>query len=66
MALFEELMDRHPGTGADQIQIGRSYSSTAIYYYRKGQISRSKEIVQRGLRYAPDNLELKLKLEAFE
>jgi len=66
MTLFEELMDRHPGAGADQIQIGRSYSSTAIYYYRKGRVGKSKEIVQKGLRYAPGNIELKLKLEAFE
>ena len=66
MALYEELMDRYPGTMTDHKLIGRSYSSASIYYYRKGQVNRSKEIVHKGLQYAPDNIELKLKLAAFE
>jgi tetratricopeptide (TPR) repeat protein len=66
LALFEELMDRHPGTSIDHILIGRSYSSATLYYYRKGQVNRSKELVYKGLRYAPGNIELKLKLAAFE
>ena len=66
MALFEFLSGRHPGTPTDHVIIGRSYSSAAIYYYRRGMVNRSKEIVQKGLVYAPQNIELLLKLSAFE
>jgi tetratricopeptide (TPR) repeat protein len=66
MALFERFADKYPYTINDKRQIGRSYSSASIYYYRKGMITRSKEILKKGLVYAPDNMELKLKLAAFE
>ena len=66
LAEFEKLMDENPGAESDHILIGRSYSSAAIYYYRNGKISRSKQVVKKGLSYAPDNIELKLKLESFD
>jgi tetratricopeptide (TPR) repeat protein len=63
---FEELKDAYPEVEVDQIDIGRSYSSAAIYYYRQGQVRRSRQIIEKGLSYAPGNIELKLKLAAFE
>ncbi len=66
MAEFEKLMDRNPEAGVDNLLVGRSYSSAAIYYYREGMISRSREVLEKGLYYAPDNIELKLKLRSFQ
>jgi hypothetical protein len=66
MAEFEKLLDLNPGTSIDNILVGRSYSSAAIYYYRKGELTKSKQIIEKGLTYAPDNIELKLKLDAFD
>jgi tetratricopeptide (TPR) repeat protein len=66
MARFEDLANRHPGTLTDHFRIGRSYSSAAIYYYRKGLKERSREVLNKGLKYAPGNIDLKLKLAAFE
>lgn len=66
MAEFEKLLDENPETGIDHILIGRSYSSAAIYYYRKGMINKSLHLLKKGLSYAPDNIELKLKLSSFE
>ena len=66
MAEFEKLMDNNPDTGIDHILVGRSYSSAAIYFYRNGKISKSKGVVEKGLSYAPDNIELKLKLSSFD
>jgi len=66
MDLFEELAGRHPATLNDHIQIGKSYSSAAIYYYRAGMIEKSKAVLVKGLKYAPGNIDLKLKLSAFE
>ncbi len=66
LAIFEDIVDRYPETFIDYILVGRSYSSASIYYYRKGQVQKSREIVHKGLSYAPQNIELKLKLKAFE
>jgi hypothetical protein len=65
MAVFEEMMDENPEAGIDQYFIGRSYSSAAIYYYRRGKLSKSKQVLEKGLSYAPGNIELKLKLSTF-
>ena len=66
MAEYERLMDDNPEAETDNILIGRAYSSAAIYYYRKGSISRSKQVIKKGLLYAPENIELRLKLRSFE
>jgi tetratricopeptide (TPR) repeat protein len=66
MALFEEISSLHPEIKLDYIAVGRSYSSAAIYYYRQGRVQRSREILEKGLTYAPHNVELKLKLQSFE
>jgi hypothetical protein len=65
MKEFERLMDANPETEIDHLLIGRSYSSAAIFYYREGQVSKSRQVIEKGLKYAPDNIELKLKLKAF-
>jgi tetratricopeptide (TPR) repeat protein len=66
MSLFEELTSLHPEVNLDYIAVGRSYSSAAIYYYRQGRVQRSREILEKGLTYAPHSVELKLKLKSFE
>ena len=66
MAVFEEMAGQHPGISIDYLAVGRSYSSAAIYYYRQGRIQKSREVLERGLKYAPHNVELKLKLKSFE
>lgn len=66
MGKFEQLMDEYPEIGIDQLLVGRSYSSAAIYYYRQGMINHSRQAVEKGLSYAPDNIELKMKLSAFD
>jgi tetratricopeptide (TPR) repeat protein len=66
MAEFEAMIDANPEAEADHIKIGRAYSSAAIYYYRQGSISKSRQIVERGLEYAPGNIELKLMLNSYD
>lgn len=44
------LLDRH--------LIGRAYSIAAVYYFRKGQTAFSRQLLDKGLQYAPGNLEL--------
>ena len=66
MGIFEEIADQHPGISIDNLGVGRSYSSAAIFYYRQGLIRKSREVLERGLKYDPNNFELKLKLKSFE
>lgn len=66
MVIFEEMVEQHPEITVNFLAIGRSYSSAAIYYYRQGQVQKSREILEKGLEYAPHNIELKLKLKSFE
>lgn len=66
MSAFEQFKKLYPGAEADLMQVGRSYSSAAIFYYRKGMTARARELLNRGLRYAPGNSELRIKLEAIQ
>jgi tetratricopeptide (TPR) repeat protein len=65
MQRFEKLMVAYPDAGVDHMLIGRSYSSAAIYYFRRGKTGKSKQVIEKGLEFAPDNIELKLKLDSF-
>ena len=62
---MRRLIDENHEAEIDHILIGRSYSSAAIYYYREGQVNKSRDLLEKGLLYAPDNIELKLKLNSF-
>lgn len=66
MSKFEALYQDNPDIGINQDLVGRSYSSAAVYYFRKGSSDRSKQMIMKGLQYAPDNVELQLKMESFK
>lgn len=58
-ALFEKLMTAHPDAPVNPNMIGQAYSEAAVYYYRKGQVAKAKQIIATGLKYAPNSYELK-------
>ncbi len=66
LKMFEELHYNNPDIGIDYYLIGSSYSSASIYYYRIGDKARSKQVIEKGLELAPDNVELKMKLSSFQ
>ena len=55
-ALFEDYYD--PELGIDQNNLGRAYSLSAVYYFRKGYSKKAKQIINQGLNKAPHNHEL--------
>jgi hypothetical protein len=59
---FEEAYEQNKASGEgyllDSNLIGRAYSIAAVYYFRKGQTAYSHQLLNKGLSYAPDNLEL--------
>jgi tetratricopeptide (TPR) repeat protein len=66
LSKFEALFQNNPDIGIDRDLIGSAYSSAAVYYYRNGAADRSRQMIMQGLQYAPDNIELMLKLESFK
>ncbi len=55
---FENMFEKIPNLQVDQGAIGNMYSIVAVYFYRKGQTSKAKAIIEKGLIYAPNNYEL--------
>lgn len=54
--LFEKYYSKD--LNIDAINIGRVYSLAAVYYFRKGYTAKAKNIIAKGLEYAPGNHEL--------
>ena len=59
---FEESFQQKMASGEsyliDSYLVGRAYSIAAVYYFRKGQTSYSRQLLDKGLSYAPGNAEL--------
>lgn len=60
-ALFEARMAKHPGLYISSNLIGESYSSAAVYYYRKGDVAKARQYLATGLKYAPNSYELTMR-----
>lgn len=56
--VFEEFFKAHNEAHYDVYLIGRAYSAAAVYYFKKGQSSKAKVIINKGLELSPDNYEL--------
>lgn len=56
--LFESVANQYPDLTLNSELIGQSYSNAAVYYYRKGQVAKAKQLLLSGLKYAPNNYEL--------
>ncbi len=54
--LFKQYYD--PELSIDQNNLGRAYSITAVYYFRKGYTAKARQILNEGLNIAPHNHEL--------
>lgn len=62
--LFEELVGKKSSvTSLLQYEIGRAYSSACVYYFKIGQKSKAKLLVEKGLTMAPNNYELRMRQE---
>ncbi|MEM8895830.1 MAG: hypothetical protein AAGC88_14710 [Bacteroidota bacterium] len=59
---FEELYGVYPTYNIDQVLVGRAYSRASIYYFKRGDYSTAKRMLNSGLKYAPDNIELRNRL----
>ncbi len=58
--LFEELVGKEQIILSEEI-IGRAYSEAAFYYFKKGQKTKAKAMIARGLEIVPDNYQLRMR-----
>jgi hypothetical protein len=45
-------------------EIARAYGTASSYYFRRGQISKTRAVLEKGLQYAPSSYDLKSRLSA--
>ncbi|HEY3403340.1 MAG TPA: tetratricopeptide repeat protein [Ohtaekwangia sp.] len=60
-AEFEAHRKKFPDLSINSNLIGQSYSTAAVYFFRKGQTAKAKSILVKGLEYAPGNYELQVR-----
>lgn len=59
--LFESLVNVDNKIYVNHDIIGLAYSTACTYYFKKGQKSKAKELVSKGLEYAPGSYELRIR-----
>jgi tetratricopeptide (TPR) repeat protein len=57
-ALFELAKGKFPEATADPTLVSQAYSRAAIFFYRKGQTAKARNILDIGLKFAPNSYEL--------
>lgn len=62
-SLFEKNIKENDNSSLDENLIGRAYSLAAVYYFKKGNNARTKQILNEGLKLAPNNFELTQRLK---
>jgi hypothetical protein len=55
---FEELAGRYPDAQPNTQLVGQAYSRAAVYFYRKGQTQKARNLIEAGLKLSPNNYEL--------
>lgn len=58
--MFENAVDEHNYRFQDYA-VGKAYSQGITYYFRKGWYKSARALLNSGLKYAPDNSELKMR-----
>jgi tetratricopeptide (TPR) repeat protein len=56
--MFENHLAKFPELAIEGRLVGNAYSRAAVFYFRKGQTSKAKAIIAKGLTYAPNSDEL--------
>lgn len=59
--MFEEFMESQKGLRVNEWKVARAYSQGITYYFKKGRYTSARKILNSGLKYSPDNRELKMR-----
>lgn len=64
--LFEDLMDSNERLSINYDVVGQAYSIASTFYFKKGQKTKAKELIVKGLEYAPGSYELRVRQQMLE
>lgn len=59
---FEKLADENKTLVPLENFVEKAYSTAATYYYKKGNMPKTKQLLKKGIEYAPNNFGLKIRL----
>jgi hypothetical protein len=62
---FENVLKGKEKSLVDEFLINKSFAEASAAYYRKGNMSKAKGMITKGLEYAPDSPYLQLRLSSF-
>ena len=64
MGRFEEIYDNNQEMELNYKLVGDAYSAAAVYFFKRYNKQKAKEFLEKGLRIAPDNFELRYRLNS--
>lgn len=59
---FEKLVEKNEEVKASDKYVEKAYSTAASYYYKKGNVAKTKQILKAGLKHAPGSFGLQVRL----
>jgi hypothetical protein len=59
---FEKLVNENKTLVPTEKFVEKAYSTAATYYYKKGNTPKTKQMLKKGIEYAPNNFGLKIRL----
>jgi tetratricopeptide (TPR) repeat protein len=62
---FERLFKSSSDVIIEDYLIGEAYSAASVYYFKRGMYNKAKEYLSKGLKFAPDNKQLKIGASSF-
>ncbi|MEI6021185.1 MAG: hypothetical protein WCR21_08650, partial [Bacteroidota bacterium] len=62
LLVFEQLMTSKKDIYPKEMAVEKAFSEGASYYYTKGNLSKTKAMLKKGLQYAPNNFRLQMRL----
>jgi hypothetical protein len=60
---FQKLMEAKKDAAPGEKFVEKAYSTAATYYYKKGNVAKTREFLRTGIKYAPENFGLRMRLE---
>jgi tetratricopeptide (TPR) repeat protein len=63
---FENFYTGHKDLTINPQQVAGAYSAAAIYFFRRNQVTRAKNLIAKGLEISPDNYDLKQRQRILE
>jgi tetratricopeptide (TPR) repeat protein len=60
---FDAILKEYPTINVNEMIVGKAYSFASTYYFRLGQKVKAREVIQEGLKFSPNNYQLRTRLQ---